>query len=76
MKQEANQTTAEKNGAPEQSGQLKPKCEVTPATNFAFNDEMSISKFVDQRIMMRTDYNATALGELDEKGEVDDRKEQ
>ena len=56
-----------KNGAPEQSGQLKPKCEVTPATNFAFNDKMSISKFDDQRIMMRTDYNATALGELDEK---------
>ena len=57
-----------KNG-PEQNGQLKSKCEVTRdnSTNFSFNDEMSISKFDDQRIMMPTDYNATDLGELDEK---------
>ena len=57
-----------KNG-PEQNGQLKSKCEVTRdnSTNFAFNDEMLISKFDDQRIMMPTDYNATDLRELDEK---------
>ena len=69
MKQEANRTTAEKNGTAQQNGQLKAKCEANRdnSNNFAFNDGMSISKFDDQRIMMRTDYNATALGELDEK---------
>ena len=63
---------------PEQNGQLKSKCEVTRdnSTNFAFNDEMLISKFDDQRIMMPTEYNDTDLRELDERVEVDDGKEQ
>ena len=58
-----------KNGTAQQNGQLKTKCEANRdnSTNFAFNDEMSISKFDDQRIMMPTDSNATHLRELDEK---------
>ena len=49
--------------------ELKSKYEVIPAnsTKLAFNDEVPISKFDDQGIMMPTDYNATDLGELDEK---------
>ena len=49
--------------------QLKSKYEVIPANNtkLAFNDEVPISKFDDQGIMMPTDYGVTDLGELDEK---------
>ena len=49
--------------------QLKSKYEVIPdnSTKLAFNDEVPISKFDDQGIMMSTNYSATDLGELDEK---------
>ena len=58
-----------RNNGAEQNGQLKSKFEVTPAnsTKFSFKDEVPISKFDDQRIMMPTNYYATDLGELDEK---------
>ena len=58
-----------RNDGAEQNGQLKSKFEVTPSNfpKFALKDEVSISKFDDQRIMMPTDYYATDLGELDEK---------